>query len=223
MKIKGWDLNYFNTGEWQVVNERLQDLEKVSRRIGQDGFNPNRKSLFRSLQLLPMGEVRVCIIGQDPYPAKGVATGRAFAANGSPGDYPATLRTLFTEYCSDLHLELPSDGSLDGWSKAGVLLWNAIPSCGPGKSLSHDWPEWECLTKEIVRALATRGIVFALLGQVARRFQVDAGGANCQVITTSHPSPRGQSKTPFLGSRLFSTINAKLVANGQEPIDWKLP
>lgn len=224
MKIKGWDLNYFNTGEWQVVNERLQDLDKVSRRIGNDGFNPGRKSLFKALQMVPMGEVRVCILGQDPYPGKGIATGVAFAANAKLGDYPDTLRTIFTEYCSDLHLELPSDGSLDGWQKAGVLLWNAIPSCGPGKSLSHDWPEWECLTQEIVRTLSTRGIVFALLGQVARRSLRDIDLRNNSVLLTSHPSPRGQSsKTPFLGSRLFSTINAKLVANGQDPIDWKIP
>lgn len=224
MKIKGWDLNYFNTGEWQVVNERLQDLDKIARRIGNSGFNPERNKLFNALQSVPCGEVKVCILGQDPYPEKGIATGIAFAANAGPGDYPQTLRTLFQEYCSDLHFELPSDGSLAGWTKAGVLLWNAIPSCGPGKSLSHDWLEWEDLTREIVRSLSARGIVFALLGQVARRFERYIDLRNNQVIVTSHPSPRGQisAKTPFLGSRLFSTINAKLIANGQEPIDWKL-
>lgn len=228
MKIKGWELDFFNSGEWQVCDERLKDLEKVARRAGSDGYLPGRASLFKSLRLLPMGNVRVAIIGQDPYPAKEFATGVAFSVPSEiqADKFPPTLKTLLKEYSTDLRLPLPSSGNLDEWSKdRGVLLWNAVPSCLPGRSLSHDWVEWDCLTREIIRTLCVRGVVFALIGQVARRFIGDINLANNSVIVTSHPSPRGQinSKTPFLGSRLFSTINDKLANNAQEVIDWRLP
>lgn len=226
MKIKGWDLDYFNSGEWQVVDERLKDSEKINRRIGNDGYNPGRSRLFAALQAVPSGEVKVAIIGQDPYPQSKYSTGIAFAIPGElrQDEFPPTLQAVFREYCSDLGHNLPSTGDLGQWSRSGVLLWNAIPSCGPGKSLSHDWTEWSYLTHEIIQRLSNKGVVFALLGQVARRYLNDISLTNNSVILTSHPSPRGSinSKTPFVGSRLFSTINDKLVNNGQETIDWRL-
>lgn len=229
MKIKGWELDFFNSGEWQVCDERLKDIEKVSRRIGRSGYNPGRSQLFRSLRSLPSDEVRCAIIGQDPYPNPEFATGLAFDVGPGllPGQYPPTLKTFLGEYSTDLGLPVPSKGDLSGWNtpKGGVLLWNAIPSCRSGLSLSHDWPEWACLTKEIVTVLATKGIVFALLGQVARRSVSAISTSNNHIIVTSHPSPRGSmaSRNPFIGSRLFSTINDKLSDQGLEVIDWKLP
>lgn len=226
MKIKGWDLDYFNSGEWQVIDERLGALEKTNRSIGLDGFNPGRQSLFKALQLIPESEVKIAIIGQDPYPASAFATGVAFSIpkSISPSGFPPTLQTLLKEYSSDLGYDIPSSGDLSEWSSRGVLLWNAIPSCLPGKSLSHDWTEYSYLTGEIVRRLSARGIVFAFLGQVARRYVDLVDLRNNEVLVTSHPSPRGsiKSKSPFVGSRIFSTINDKLVNNGQAKIDWKL-
>lgn len=227
MKIKGWDLSFFNSGEWQVCDERLQLLEKTNRRIGVDGYNPGRKRLFNALRAIPEQEVRVAIIGQDPYPASALATGLAFStpSDTRSSDYPPTLQTILKEYSRDLGYEIPGSGDLSVWCSRGVLLWNAVPTCLPGHSLSHDWPEWECLTREIITRLAQRGIVFALLGQVAQRFSSSISKDNNQILTTSHPSPRGSinSKSPFVGSRIFSTINDKLVSNSQEAVDWKLP
>jgi uracil-DNA glycosylase len=228
MKIKGWDLDYFNSGEWQVVNEHLQSLEKVNRRIGSDGYNPGRESLFRALRLTPYSEVRVAIIGQDPYPSDRHATGVAFSLPDDlpASEWPPTFRTFIGEYSADLRRPLPTNGSLEQWCARGVLLWNAIPSCRTGVSLSHDFPggEWDFLTEEIVRKLSDKGIVFALLGQVARRSLEDIDLRNNEVLITSHPSPRGSrsSHNPFIGSRLFSTINDKLNSQGLEPIDWSL-
>lgn len=226
MKIKGWDLKFFNSGEWQVCDERLKDLEKVNRPIGVDGYCPGRENLFRVLRLIPRDSVRCCIIGQDPYPDPRYATGVAFSIPEKGGlEFPPTLRTLLEEYCKDLHLPYPSHGSLEGWCSRGVLLWNAVPSCRSGHSLSHDWPEWECLTREIVTQLSARGVVFVLLGQVARRYLDSINLTNNYVIVTSHPSPRGSrsSNTPFIGSRIFSAVNDKLNENGLEPIEWRLP
>lgn len=226
MKIKGWDLDYFNSGEWQVCDERLRLLERENKSVGCDGFNPGRKSMFRALQILPEEKVRVAIIGQDPYPTSAFATGLAFSVPGGllREQFPPTLNLFLKEYTSDLGYDIPHSGDLERWSERGVLLWNAIPTCLPGRSLSHDWTEYSYLTREIVRRLSTRGIVFAFLGQVARRFLEDVSLQNNAVVVTSHPSPRGNmnSKSPFTGSRLFSTINDRLVNNGQSPIDWKL-
>lgn len=224
--MKLWGLDYWNSGEWQVVDERLKAMEKQNARIGSDGYNPGRKSLFKALQIISPGEVRVAIIGQDPYPTSALATGVAFSIpTGIKRDvFPPTLNTFLKEYSSDLGYDFPNSGSLEQWSTQGVLLWNAIPSCTSGRSLSHDWTEYSYLTGEIVRRLSQRGIVFAFLGQVARRFVQEVSLANNKVIVTSHPSPRGNmnSKSPFTGSRLFSTINDKLVSNGQKPVDWRL-
>lgn len=227
LKIKGWDLKFFNSGEWQVANERLKDLEKINRPVS-DGYCPGRSNLFAALRAIARDDVRVAIIGQDPYPNPKLATGLAFSIPSSvaQSEWPPTLKTFLTEYSTDLRLPLPSSGDLVRWTERGVLLWNAIPSCGSGQSLSHDWPDqaWDYLTREIVATLAEKGITFALLGQVARRYLDGISVLNNNVLCTSHPSPRGSfnSKSPFVGSRLFSSINDKLNDNGQEPIEWRL-
>lgn len=224
MKIKGWELNYFNSGEWQVVNERLKDLEKVNRPIS-DGYSPGRACLFQALRATPMAAVKVVVVGQDPYPTRGMATGCAFSIPDDAGTtWPPTLKTFLQEWSTDLRRPLPSSGSLAAWTQRGCLLWNAIPSTRLGESLSHDWGEWEPLTREIITKTSRRGgVVYALLGQVARRYLADIDITRNSVVLTSHPSPRGShSKTPFVGSRIFSTINDKLTDLGQEPMDWGL-
>ncbi len=219
--IYPWKLNFWQSGEWQVCNERIKDMEKNGIK-----FNPRREALFSALRAVPNGSVRVAIIGQDPYPQAQYATGRAFAipSSFSPEQFPPTLRTIFKEYCSDLGYSFPRTGDLSRWEAQGILLWNAIPIVRSGQSLSCDWEEWSWLTREIIQRLSKRGIVFAFLGAVARRYVEYCERSNNKIIVTSHPSPRGIkfSKTPFEGSRIFSTINAHLNAQGLEPIDWKL-
>lgn len=218
-----WNLDYWKSGEWQVVNERLHDMERDNVQ-----YNPKRADLFSSLVQLHIPDIHVAIIGQDPYPQAEFATGVAFSipATVAQADYPPTLRTIFTEYQADLGYPLPLCGDLSAWSRQGVLLWNAVPSCRTGQSLSHDWDEYSFLTKEIIHKLSEKGsVVFAFLGTVARRFMDDVDPTKNSIIVTSHPSPRGSlnSKTPFTGSRIFSTINDRLADLGQGPIDWRLP
>jgi len=218
-----WKLDFWQSGEWQVVNERLKEFDKLG-----VVYNPKRSALFRALSLTSLEQTKVVILGQDPYPDPKLATGLSFSIprGFGPGSFPPTLRTIFNEYTNDLKYPTPSHGDLEVWATQGVLLWNAIPSCQAGKSLSHDWPgnEWGYLTKEIVERCARKGIVFALLGAVAKRYSELIDLSNNEVILTSHPSPRGSrnSRTPFEGSRLFSTINAKLISQGLTPIDWRL-
>lgn len=219
-----WTLDYWKSGEYQVAREKL-DADQSSYFT----INPPRTRMFDALALCPEAKVRVAIIGQDPYPDSRFATGLAFSIpeEYGPEDFPPTLRCIFDEYQSDLGYSRPNNGNLSKWAENGVLLWNAIPSCRAGSSLSHDWAgrEWDYLTREIVRRLSARACVFAFLGSVARRFVQDVDtSSGAVVIETSHPSPRGSlnSRNPFRGSRLFSTINDKLVSVGMEPIDWRL-
>jgi uracil-DNA glycosylase len=216
-----WNLDYWQSDDWYVANDRLKMMERDGVR-----YNPTRVDLFRSLASVHCDDVRVCLVGQDPYPKHKFATGMAFSIPAKYGrsEYPGTLREIFAEYRSDLGYEIPRTGDLTRWTRQGVLLWNAIPSCTDGDTLSHDWPEYVSLNREVFRRLSEKGIVFALLGSVARRYANDVDLRNNKVILTSHPSPRGSnnSRMPFRGSRLFSTINDYLNQLGLEPIDWRL-
>lgn len=215
------DLRWWDSGERQVVEEKIDDLQSKG-----VVCNPEKRLLYKALSATKEPEVRVCIIGQDPYPTPGVATGVAFSVSPllPPQDWPATLRLVLGEYHSDLGYDLPSHGDLSRWTSQGCLLWNAIPSVQSGRPLSNDWDEWSYLTGEIVRRLSERGVVFAFLGATARRYEGLVDLTRNRVILTSHPSPRGNrnGRVPFTGSRVFSTINARLIELKLEPIDWCL-
>lgn len=213
-------LDFFKSGECQVCLEKLDGLKK-------DGvlYNPSRNNLFRALSRVSFDAVRVVVVGQDPYPSHVLATGVAFEVPSDVKVFPPTLHEIFKEYHNDLGYPIPKSGSLEKWTQQGVLLWNAIPTCIAGKSLScYDWTEWQYLTREIITKLSDRALVFAFLGGVAREYVSSVNQHVSKVIETSHPSPRGSlnSRTPFVGSRLFSTINAKCVEQGLGTIDWRL-
>jgi uracil-DNA glycosylase len=192
-----------------------------------EAYNPPRSSLFRALQLIKPEATRAVLLGQDPYPDARYATGVAFSIPQGieEKDFPPTLNTLLKEYATDTGYSIPSHGNLEQWCTEGVLLWNVIPSTTTGKSLSHDWDEYSFLTREILTSLSAQGgIVFVFLGTVARRYLDCIDLTKNSIITVSHPSPRGSqnSRTPFIGSGIFTAINDHLVNMGREPIDWKL-
>lgn len=220
--IEQWDdMVFWNSGEHQVVQEHLNDLRKA-RKV----FNPSQENLYAALDAVPFDKVKVAIIGQDPYPDHHLSTGIAFDIPSGVKIFPPTLENLFREYCDDLQHPFPKSGSLKKWCDEGVLLWNVIPSCEAGKPKSHyGWIEWGFLNREIFRNLSERGIVFAFLGGVAREYVKFVDDKTNVILETSHPSPRGNlnSRVPFLGSRLFSTINDKLVNTmNMTAINWKL-
>lgn len=214
-----WDLNYWNTGEWQVVEERLHDLQ--AKKIT---YNPSKQNLFRALRATPFAKVVVAIYGQDPYPDHQHATGLAFSVPDGTRPLPPTAEAILQEYSADLGLPHPGHANLTKWAEQGVLLWNVIPSCQEWKSLSHEWEEWTYLTTEITKKLSDKGIVFALTGARARDYKQFIDEKPNYIIETSHPSPKGsmKSKVPFVGSRLFSRINDYLVQQGKPSINWRL-
>src|SRR5882762_3608452 len=146
-----WNLDFWKSGECQVVDERLRDMEKAH-----GSFCPRSSDRYRALALTHPDDVRVAIIGQDRYPDPTFATGLAFSIPPEiPKEHhPPTLRCLLTEYSSDLGHPYPNSGDLSAWAGRGVLLWNTIPTCRQGVSLSHDWTEYVYLTREIVQRLS---------------------------------------------------------------------
>lgn len=226
-----WDnLKYWNTGEWQVIQERLDDYDQAHRL-----YNPRREQLFSALDWTPFDKVKVVIYGQDPYPDRSMACGLAFSVpNGTVVNghaLPPTLNNIFKEYSDDLHYPVPTRTDLSIWAERGVLLWNVIPTCEwsyeKAKPLSHDWPEWAPLTEEITRRLSDEGDkVFVFMGSVAKRFVKFVNEEANTIIHTSHPVPRANlnSHNPFIGSRVFSNVNHHLVqSHHKSPIDWRLP
>lgn len=223
-ELKDWnDLKFWETGEWQVIQERLEDLEKAK-----VVYNPARELLFAALDMCPLSNCRVCIIGQDPYPHHEMATGLAFSIPKKFKKYPPTLQNILNVYQTDLGLPHPEHGDLSAWAAQGVLLWNAIPTCEEGKPGSHKaWFEWDFLTKEIVETLSNKGIVFGLLGSFARAYvpYIDQDGNH--IVQTGHPSPLGEiagrdNPNVFSKSRFFSTVNVRLSSMKLGNIDWRL-
>lgn len=210
------NLNYWNTGEWQVVQERLDDLKAQGVLVC-----PSRKCIFEALRTTPLESVSVAIIGQDPYPSSRYATGTAFSIPRDVTPFPPSLINIFKEYKDDLHYDDPCNGDLSLWVKQGVLLWNTFPTCNFGKPGSHHWDEWRLLSEEVVQRIDLQGAVFILLGNEARSLSRCITSGKSKFIETSHPSPLG-AKHGFFGSRIFSRANGLLKELGKPYIDWRL-
>jgi uracil-DNA glycosylase len=216
------DLDFWNSPECKAVMEKIDAASRSGKLV-----NPLRDRLFAAMDATPFHDVRVCIIGQDPYPDSRMSTGIGFSIPSiwPPSNFPASLKTLFDEYHRDLGYPYPTSGDLTPWCKQGVFLWNACPTCYAAEPGSHsNWPEWKLLTREIIEKLNGKGIVFVFFGAKARAFAPYVNNYP-MVLEYAHPSPLGQAnaKTPFKGSRMFSTINAWLHYKGRSTIDWRLP
>lgn len=170
----------------------------------------------------PFGDVRVLIVGQDPYPTPGHPVGLSFSVAPSVRPLPRSLVNIFREYSSDLGYPAPSSGDLTPWTGRGVLLLNRVLTVQPGKPGSHRGKGWEAVTEQAIRALAARPMpmVAILWGRDARNLAPLLDGV--PLIESPHPSPMSADQG-FFGSRPFSRASALLVRQGGEEIDWKLP
>jgi uracil-DNA glycosylase len=169
----------------------------------------------------PLADVRVLIVGQDPYPTPGHPIGLSFAVDPGVRPVPRSLQNIYRELRDDLGILAPAHGDLTAWSRQGVLLLNRVLTVQAGVSGSHRGKGWEEVTELAIRALVARGtpLVAILWGR-------DAGTlrsllSDTPVIASAHPSPLSASGG-FFGSRPFSRANELLVAAGAEPIDWRL-
>jgi uracil-DNA glycosylase len=186
-------------------------------------FYPPADRVFNALSLTPFDDVRVVILGQDPYHGAGQAMGLCFSV--PPGvTPPPSLQNIHTELASDLGLARPSSGDLTPWAERGVLLLNAVLTVSPGKPASHAGKGWEQFTDRAIRELSDRreGIVFLLWGRYAQQKGAIVDTARHHVLTAAHPSPYSAANG-FFGCRHFSRANELLAAGGAEPVDWVLP
>ena len=185
---------------------------------------PPIERVFRALELTPLDEVRVVILGQDPYHGPGQATGLAFAV--PPGaKLPPSLRNIYRELADDLGIAPPPTGDLSGWARQGVLLLNAALTVRGGAAGSHAGAGWEAVTDAAVAAVAarTKPSVFMLWGSHAqtkadRVVGLDENGPHL-LLRSPHPSPLSAYRG-FFGSQPFSRANAFLQAHGRPSVDW---
>lgn len=172
----------------------------------------------------PFDDVRVLIVGQDPYPTPGHAVGLSFSVAPDVRPLPRSLANIFTEYQNDLGLPAPSCGDLTPWAESGVMLLNRVLTVQPGAPASHRGKGWEAVTECAIRALVARDqpLVAVLWGRDAGTLKPMLTGERCLTIESVHPSPLSASRG-FFGSRPFSRANELLAQLGAQPVDWKLP
>jgi uracil-DNA glycosylase len=186
-------------------------------------FYPPADQVFNALALTPFDDVRVVVLGQDPYHGAGQAMGLCFSVPSGVAP-PPSLQNIHKELASDLGLAQPSSGDLTPWAERGVLLLNAVLTVSPGKPASHAGKGWEQFTDRAVRELSDRreGIVFLLWGRYAQQKGAVVDTARHHVLTAAHPSPYSAANG-FFGCRHFSRANELLVARDAQPVDWALP
>jgi uracil-DNA glycosylase len=172
----------------------------------------------------PFDQVRVLIVGQDPYPTPGHAVGLSFSVDPEVRPLPRSLANIFTEYTADLGHPQPGNGDLTPWAQRGVLLLNRVLTVRPGAPASHRGKGWEAVTECAIRALVARDtpMVAVLWGRDAATLKPMLAGSAVMAIESAHPSPLSASRG-FFGSRPFSRANELLTQMGAEPIDWRLP
>ncbi|KAL7694218.1 putative uracil-DNA glycosylase family 1, uracil-DNA glycosylase-like domain superfamily [Plasmopara halstedii] len=186
---------------------------------------PPPTDVFAALRDCAFADVKVVILGQDPYHGPQQAHGLSFSVRrGIPP--PPSLKNIFKEAMNDVGIVRPSHGCLTCWSRQGVLLLNTVLTVRQGEPNSHKKQGWEHLTDAIISTINkdASNVVFMLWGKPAQEKGVLIDAKRHLVVRSSHPSPLGASKTnaPFLGSKCFSRANTYLVDHGKEPIDWSV-
>jgi uracil-DNA glycosylase len=185
-------------------------------------YLPAGENVLRAFKQ-PFADVRVLIVGQDPYPTPGHPVGLSFSVAPDVKRLPPSLVNIFREYSEDLGYPTPASGDLSPWTERGVLLLNRVLTVAPKAPGSHRGKGWEEVTEQAIRALAARKgipLVAILWGRDARTLGPLLEGVPC--IESAHPSPYSAA-SGFFGSRPFSRANHLLEHSGAEPVDWKLP
>lgn len=200
--------------------KRMGEFLRAENAAGR-GYLPAGENVLRAFRR-PLADVRVLIVGQDPYPTPGHPVGLSFSVAPEVRRLPASLANIFREYTDDLGYPRPSNGDLSPWTERGVMLLNRVLTVQPGKIGSHRGLGWEEVTEQAIRALAARGgpLVAILWGRDARNLAPLLDGV--PLIESAHPSPNSADRG-FFGSRPFSQAGRLLEEQGGDPVDWKLP
>lgn len=196
--------------------------ERIDNEYASNTIFPPKKEIFRCLNLTSYDDVKVVILGQDPYHEKGQANGLAFSVR--PGvQVPPSLVNIFKECHDDVGIRIPNNGDLTAWAKQGVLLLNNVLTVREHQANSHRFYGWEIFTLNVVKLLNAREkpMVFILWGKNAIEKEKYIDTSKHLVLKSVHPSPLSAYRG-FFGSKPFSKTNAFLVKTGQTPIDWQI-
>jgi len=183
---------------------------------------PPRADIFNAFRFTPVNQVKVLLLGQDPYHDVGQAHGLCFSVKpGVPA--PRSLNNIFKEMASDLGLSRPDHGCLTSWAQQGILLLNTVLTVRAHEAASHSKHGWEDFTDAVIRTVnaGPQPTVFVLWGGHAAKKEELIDTARHAVIKSAHPSPLSASRG-FFGSRPFSRINSELTRLGRTPVDWNL-
>jgi uracil-DNA glycosylase len=199
-----------------AMGEFLRTEVRAGRR-----YLPRGDRIFRAFSR-PLADVRVLVVGQDPYPTPGHPVGLSFSVAPDVQPLPKSLANIYRELASDIACEPPSNGDLTPWFEQGVMLLNRVLTVAPGASASHRGRGWEAVTEQAIDVLARRGgpLAAILWGRDAQSLKPMLG--DVPWVESVHPSPLSAARG-FFGSRPFSRVNALLEKQGGAPVDWRLP
>ena len=181
---------------------------------------PAARNIFRAFDKCGLDDLRVVIIGQDPYHGPGQANGLCFSV-GDGVSFPPSLRNIFKEIASDIGTPTPTSGNLDRWAEQGVLLLNASLTVREAQPNSHSEKGWQTFTDAVVEALGDvkQGVVYMLWGAFAQKKGQRLDASRNLILKAAHPSPLS-AHNGFFGCRHFSQANEYLIQNGKTPIQW---
>lgn len=182
---------------------------------------PAKEDIFKALQQTCFNDLRVVIIGQDPYHDKGQANGLSFSVKDTVA-HPPSLKNIFKELESDLGIAIPKSGNLERWATQGVLLLNATLTVAAHKPASHQKKGWETFTDAIISEISTHknGVVFLLWGGFAKKKAKKIDVSKHHILSSGHPSPLSANRGYWFGNKHFSLTNEYLVSQGKTPINW---
>lgn len=205
------------------VEDRIHDLGDFLRAetAAGHGYLPAGDAVLRAFTT-PFDEVKVVIVGQDPYPTPGHPIGLSFAVDPHVRPVPRSLANIYRELNDDLGIAPVAHGDLTSWSEHGVLLLNRVLTVRPGDAGSHRRKGWEAVTDRAIEALVAREkpLVAVLWGKDAQKLKPLLGST--PTVESVHPSPLSASRG-FFGSKPFSRVNELLTKQGAGPVDWRLP
>lgn len=196
--------------------------EFVKSEYGRYTIYPNANDIFNAFHFTPLGEVKVVILGQDPYHNVGQAHGLCFSVKLEV-EIPPSLENIYKELQDDLGCYIPNNGYLEKWARQGVLLLNTVLTVKAHQANSHQGMGWERFTDAVIQAVNAqdRPIVFLLWGRPAQLKKAMLNNPKHLILEAPHPSPLSAYRG-FFGSKHFSRANQFLAQHGLEPIDWQI-
>ena len=197
-------------------------IKKISAEYSNKTIYPKKEDIFRAFRLTSYKNLKVVILGQDPYHGAGQAEGLSFSVKMGISK-PPSLNNIFKELNQDLGYEIPENGSLISWAEEGVLLLNAILTVEKDKPASHKDYGWEYFTDSVIKIISQKKepVVFILWGSFAKAKKKFISNENHFIIESTHPSPFS-AYNGFFGSRPFSKTNNFLISKGLKPVNWEI-